>query len=297
MQPELLAWLAGDLAAADQQAVDAHLAQCPACRQELTAVRELWQAMGTLPVPEPSELLRPRFYSMLAGFQAAEQQRQRWSVAGIRERLREWWQPAYALRLAYSLALLLVGLVAGYGLKGTPAAPEVARQAPTATAAPETSRQVLLLEQLANPSAVQRLKAVSHAEELAPTNERVLAALLSTLNQDPNVNVRLAALEVLTGLTQEPIVRQGLVKSLTQQDSPLVQSALADVMVQLQDRRSVRPLRKLLQQDNLNEQVKSKIEQSIETLSGDQAPPLSDPSTHNETRNDIRPALAPIVAA
>ncbi|RYU79768.1 zf-HC2 domain-containing protein [Hymenobacter persicinus] len=301
VQPELLGWLAGDLSAADQRAVEAHLAQCPACQQELTAVRQLWDALGTVPTPEPSEQLRPRFYSMLAEFQAAEVQKHRWSVAGLLERLREWWQPAYALRLAYSVALLVVGLVVGYGLKGRPetvgpdSPPLAAASQPASN--PAAVQQVHLLEQLANPSAVQRLKAVSNAEEVAPTNERVLAALLSTLNQDPNVNVRLAALEVLSSLTEEPMVRQGLIKSLTQQDSPLVQSALADLMVQLQDRRSVRPLRKLLQQENLNQQVKSKIEQSIETLSNDQAPHPSTPPTSHETHPDIRSDLAPTVAA
>lgn len=301
VQQELMDWLSGELPAAEHQAVEAHLVQCPGCQQELAAVRHLWEAMGTLPVPEPSEQLRPRFYSMLAEFQAAEQRKQQWSVASLLQRLRDWWQPVYGLRLAYSLALLVVGLVAGYGLKGTPEAPAVANVSPQRSAGsattPETVRQVQVLELMANPSAVQRLRAVTYAEEIAPTNERVVGALLSTLNQDPNVNVRLASLEVLAGLTQDPTVRQGLVRSLTLQESPLVQSALADVMVQLQERRSVRPMRKLLQQDNLNEQVKEKIEQSIETLSSDAAPQPSPPSTYHETHNDTRTDLAATVAA
>lgn len=271
-------WLAGTLPSTEHQTLEAHLRQCPGCQQELTAVRALWTSLGQLPTPEPSEELRPRFYTMLAEFQATEQRRQRWSLATLLARLRAWWQPAYALRLAYSLALLLVGLAVGHGLKQSPALPApVAALPPTAT-----GQQAQVLELLANPSAVQRLRAVSYAEEVAPTNERVVAALLSTLNQDPNVNVRLASLEVLTGLSQDPVVRQGLVRSLQRQDSPLVQSALADVMVQLQERRSVRPLRQLLRQENLNQQVKDKIEQSIESLSTDRAPQPSTSSTDHE---------------
>lgn len=301
VQPELLAWLSGALPATERPAVEAHLAQCPACQQELTAVQALWTTMGQLPVPEPSEQLRPRFYSMLAEFQAAEQRRTRWSVASVVAQLRAWWQPAYALRLAYSVALLLVGLVVGYGLQGRSQPSAGVASQPLTAEAPSTSvataRPARLLEQLANPSAVQRLRAVSDAEALAPTNERVVAALLSTLNQDPNVNVRLAALEVLSGLSQDPLVRQGLVRSLLLQDSPLVQSALADAMVQLQERGSVRPLRKLLQRDHLNEQVKDKIEQSIESLSGDQAPQPSTPSTYHENPIPTKAAVAAVVAA
>jgi hypothetical protein len=299
VQEELMDWLAGTLPADQHQAIEAHLTQCPGCQQELSAVRALWTNMGELPVPAPSEQMRPRFYSMLAEFQVEEQRKQRWSVAGILKPIKEWWQPAYGMRVAYSLALLLVGLVGGYLLKGRPETSELAVQQPVSTVPATASevQQTQVLALLNNPSAVQRLRAVSYAEEVAPTNERVVAALLSTLNQDPNVNVRLASLEVLAGLSQDPMVRQGLVRSLTLQDSPLVQSALADVMVQLQERRSVRPLRKLLRQENLNEQVKDKIEQSIESLSGDKTPPPSTSSTSHETDNYTQSGLPASVVA
>ncbi|RPD48031.1 HEAT repeat domain-containing protein [Hymenobacter sediminis] len=275
VQQELMDWLAGELPETDKQTMAAHLAQCPSCQHELDSLQQLWTNMGALPVPAPSEELRPNFYAMLADFKAEEQRRQRWSVQGLLQRLREWWQPAFAQRLAYGAVLLLVGLGIGYGLKGREmgaGADESLAQAAPSAPAEATARQVGLISRLNNPSAVQRLQAVSDAQEVAPTNERVLAALFSTLNQDPNVNVRLATLDALAGLADDPTVRLGLVRSLAYQESPLVQSALADLMVQLQERRSVRPLRKLLQQDNLNEQVKNKIEQSIQSLSHERAP-------------------------
>ncbi|MBG8553866.1 HEAT repeat domain-containing protein [Hymenobacter guriensis] len=300
VQQELMSWLAGELPETDKQTLAAHLAQCPDCQHELEGVQQLWTAMGNLPVPAPSEELRPNFYAMLAEFKAEEQQRQRWSMAGLLERLRQWWQPAFAQRLAYSLVLVLAGLGIGYGLRGhetSAGAEEPLAQVSTESPA-STARQVGLISRLNNPSAVQRLQAVSEAEQVAPTNERVLAALLSTLNQDPNVNVRLATLDALGSMADDPTVRQGLVRSLTYQESPLVQSALADLMVQLQERRSVRPLRKLLQQDNLNEQVKTKIEQSIQSLSHDRAPAApSTPSNSNETTHYNSATLDTSVAA
>ncbi len=68
----------------------------------------------------------------------------------------------------------------------------------------------------------------------------------------PNVNVRLTTLEALTHFARDPVVREGLIQSILQQESPLVQAALADVMLKLQEKRAIQPFKKLLQQKDLN---------------------------------------------
>ena len=306
VQAELMDWLAGTLPAEQHWLLEKHLSQCPACRQELAAAQALWTGLGQLPTPEPSEQLRPAFYSMLAEFQAQEQRRQRWSVAGWLEQLREWWQPAYARRLAYGLLLLLIGVVGGYALRLRPTPPDGELAARTEQPAPPdaapvtTTEQRQVLHMLADPSAVQRLRAVSYAQEVAPTNEHVVVALLSTLNQDPNVNVRLAALDVLSGFSQDPVVRQGLVHSLPRQDSPVVQAAMADVLVQLQGHGAKKPLQQLLQQNDLNEQVKDKVEQSLQTLKGKkpaESQPVTPSSTYYENAEPTPPTQPAAVAA
>ena len=126
---------------------------------------------------------------------------------------------------------------------------------------------MMMLSLLENPAASQRLRAVSYTEEISQVDGKVVEALLTTLNNDSNVNVRLVTLEALAKLADHSAVREGLVQSITRQESPLVQSALADVMVKLQEKRSIKPLRQLLRDDRLNYLVKSKIEQSIRDLS------------------------------
>jgi len=94
----------------------------------------------------------------------------------------------------------------------------------------------------------------------------VIDALLATLNNDPNVNVRLSTLDALTQLAGYPEVREGLVKSISQQDSPVMQSAIADVMLKLQEKRSVKPLKQLLKQKGLDHGVRDKIKETINNL-------------------------------
>ena len=76
----------------------------------------------------------------------------------------------------------------------------------------------------------------------------------------------LAALEALIKFSGVPSVREGLVKSIVQQKSPLVQSALVDAMLKLQEKKSVRPLQQLLNTKDLNQSIKVKIEKSIPQL-------------------------------
>jgi hypothetical protein len=80
------------------------------------------------------------------------------------------------------------------------------------------------------------------------------------------VNVRLSTLDALTQMAAHPEVRQGLIASIVQQDSPLLQSAIADVMLKLQEKKSVNSFKELLKQKGLNPGVKDKIKQTITQL-------------------------------
>ena len=294
---QLADYLTSQLPEAEQRALEAHLAGCPACREELEAVQRVWRTLGQATTPEPSPNLRPEFYAMLADFKDTLETESKYSPKGLWRWLRELQLPQPALRLAYSVALLAAGVAGGYWLSNAPKALPADQQQMTALAAQVGEmRQMMLLALIDNPSATERLRAVSYTKELnGAATTKVIDALLSTLNHDDNVNVRLATLEALAPLAADPTVRLGLVHALTQQESPLVQSALADVMVQLQERRSVPRLRALLKQADLDSTVKSKIEESIYTLSTGRpaAPPT--PQRHDQTHispRAERPALA-----
>jgi HEAT repeat protein len=260
-------WLNDELSLTERAAVDAHLAQCPACQQELAATQQVWQLMGAVTTPEPSPALRTDFYAMLQRFDEAEQAAQKSTWSSRLTWIGQRWTPQLAGRVAFSLLLLSLGLVAGYWLPNRQTS-DVAYQQRIDTLSTQVQemREMMMLSLLENPSATERLRAVSYTKDLNDANGRVIDALLTTLNNDPNVNVRLVTLEALAELANDPRAREGLVQSLTKQESPLVQVALADVMVKLQEKRSLKPLRQILRQQGINDLVKSKIEQTIREL-------------------------------
>jgi HEAT repeat protein len=165
------------------------------------------------------------------------------------------------------LVLVTFGLVLGY-LLHRPAQTSIAynKQIDSLSSQVSEIKQVMMLSLLQDPSASQRIKAVSYTDDLGNVNLRVIDALLTTLNEDPNVNVRLATLEALVRFSGEPKVREGLVRSINLQESPIMQSAIADVMVKLQEKSSVQSLQKLLSKKDLNKMVKVNIEKSIQKL-------------------------------
>ncbi|MEL6560442.1 MAG: HEAT repeat domain-containing protein [Bacteroidota bacterium] len=130
----------------------------------------------------------------------------------------------------------------------------------------EEVRSKLVMALINQPSANKRLQGINEVEKLDQVTETVISALFKTLNNDQNTNVRLAAVGSLSKYTQNPKVREGLVNSLVQQDSPMVQIALAELMVALQERSSVESMQQMLQKPDLNTLAKEKLEQSINVL-------------------------------
>lgn len=267
-QEQFSEWLSNQLPEGERAIMEAHLADCSACRADAESTQQLWQMMGKSPSPEPSTAARVRFQAMLETYKHTATAEKESVFETLLTKLRQLWTPQYALRLAYSVALLVVGIAAGYWFQRSNT-PTVAyqQQVDTLSRQVEQMRQMMMLSLLENPAASERLRAVSYTEEINEVDDKVIDALLTTLNNDSNVNVRLVTLEALAKLADNPKAREGLVQSIAQQDSPLVQSALADVMVKLQEKRSIKPLRQLLRDDNLNHMVKGKIEQSIRELS------------------------------
>ena len=93
-------------------------------------------------------------------------------------------------------------------------------------------------------------------------------ALLHAVNHDTNVNVRLSAVDALAKFADQPEVRRALVDSLPVQESPLVQIALIDLLVQLNAHDAAPAMQKLAQQADANESVRQRAAAAYEKLGG-----------------------------
>jgi hypothetical protein len=251
---------------AKKSEIESHLAVCDGCRAEYEAFGKIWDLMGEIPQPQPSEALRTSFNIVLNNYKQ-ELISGKKPIGEWMNRLRGFWSLQAQPRLAFSLFLVALGLMGGYLLhQPGQSATSYNRQIDSLSSQVSDLKQVMFLSLLQDPSASQRIRAVSYTDEISNVDNKVIDALFTTLNEDPNVNVRLSTLEALVKLSREPRVREGLVRSINLQESPIMQSAMADVMVKLQEKSSVQYLQRLLNKKGLNQMVKLNIEKNIQKL-------------------------------
>lgn len=259
-------FLTGELDRETQERVQNHLASCNSCREELENLSAIWTKLGVIPEEQPSGEVRTRFYTMLEAYKqgmAEERKPSRFKkmFAGAFEHA---WPKRPAFQFSMALVFLVVGVTAGFFLSSLG---QNGAQLAELQNEVQDMQQTLAISLLDRPSANERLQGVTISARMDNPNAQTLEALLYTLNNDKNVNVRLAAVDALYLFHNYPGVKEGLLQSLKNQPSPLIQVALIDLIVNMRERQAVDSLRLLLEDERLNPDVKEYAERGLQQLS------------------------------
>jgi HEAT repeats len=217
--------------------------------------------------------LTARFHAMLDAYRHGLNQAPH--PAPKRPPIASWFQRLWPVQPAFQCGLLIFVFASGL-LLGPNLSPRRDRNLSAGRAAdPDLAqlrqevsdmKRLFLLSLLDHQSASERLRALAWADQLAHPGEQVLSALLRSLDSDPNVNVRLAAVNALRPFAADAAVRKGLLRSLDDQTSPLVQIELINLMVDLDARDSIPELKVLLQRQELNPAVRERAEWGLQNL-------------------------------
>ncbi len=260
ISPLLPDYLKGELPAEQSVLVKEHMAQCAECSQDAA----MWEKLAAVPEERPSPALRARFDAMLASYQEGRWEKRH--LASEREKFQGVgaifaWLRTPALSVAWAFVLLVGGFVAGrYVDRGNSNDQQMAQLHSEL----QSMKQLVVISMLQQQSASERLQAVSYSRSWstpqAEPDPKVLSALLRTLHDDPSVDVRLAALDALTRYGGHPDVRKGLIDALEGQQSPLVQVALIDALVDIHDSSAIQQLKKLQQDPKADPTVRKHAE-------------------------------------
>ncbi|MGP0071608.1 MAG: zf-HC2 domain-containing protein [Bryobacteraceae bacterium] len=260
-------FLYGELSFDEEELVELHIDECPACRAELAREKRLFAAMDSVEiVPSPNALedARAELHRRLAYNSAGAK-----AVHGSRvwDRIREGFTihfhfaPGIA-QIAGAAAMLVLGFltarVAPNSFLGNFHSASVGEFSPTSRVRyvepvspgrvqivlDETRQRVLsgsvddeaiqrlLLTAAKDPSdAGLRVESVDLLKNNSQSAE-IRKALVYSLEHDPNAGVRLKALDGLKQFAADPDTRQALTKVLLKDDNPGVRTQVIDLLVQ-----------------------------------------------------------------
>lgn len=259
-------YLQGRLSADQAAEVEKHFTECAGCGEEAA----LWKKLALLPEEQPSPAVESRFKAMLESYQEG-----RWEKTNLASEKSKtpvpmlWglgnWRRLPAAGIVWAVLFLACGYFIG---KHADRSSDAAAQALINEMRQElgATRQMVALSLMQQQSASQRLEGVSWTTRLPEPDPKIMGALMHTVRFDNSVDVRLAALDALSRYADRPEVRRDLVDVLQSTQSPMVQVALIDLLVDLHDKSAVPQFKKFQQDPNVNPTVRKRVDWGIQQL-------------------------------
>lgn len=167
-------------------------------------------------------------------------------------------------RAAAAIALVMLGLAGGYWLNQNNQ-----HQKELAALRKEMmeTKQMMMAMLNNDQSASQRMRGVNVALNISKPDDEIVKALANAMMTDPNTNVRLAALEALGQFTHEEYIKKILVSSLANQDDPMVQIALIQLLVSIKEKGVINDLERIIEDDKAMKAVKDEAYTGLLKLS------------------------------
>lgn len=288
----------GTLAADDSVALRTHLASCPTCQREWSALQEITRKLDTLPAAEePSPRLREQFYAMLETHQRAADSVSPFALAKSRlDRFFAALLPSTpALQFAGALAVLALGVFTGARYLQPPAAAPAPVQAPVVDQAAQQEIAALKAQMndmgslvaaslLQQKSTSERLQTVLATMDLETPDRQKLTDLVGTLALDPSVSVKLAAIDALAPHANDEVVRNGLLANLPRESAPLVQVAMIDLLTSVREPAAAPVFERLIRDETANKDVREAARRALAVL---RTPSPADTLKNNPPSNPL----------
>jgi hypothetical protein len=164
----------------------------------------------------------------------------------------------WAAGIAAGIALFCIGFFSGRQTQ-----PE---QLATIQSQVKELRETVVMAQLKQPSASERIKGVNYVYEMQSKSPEVIDALIETLNTDENTNVRLAAANALFTFKDDKAARQALIQSIHTQSDPSVKIALINIMIALKDKKTKPVIEEFLKKEPIPQQIKENIRNELKAI-------------------------------
>jgi len=234
--------------------IERHIEKHPEALREYNELKEVINLLDMekdLDVPENG---KADFLTMLEKQKGSE-------TATPKFRQLNWLNKNTFYRVAAAVTLVLVGYLGSLWVDSV-------RQADFQVLENELNdmKELVIKTMMKQESASERIQGVLTVNQLKEPDEEILNALIMTMNYDDNVNVRMAALEALTNFAEYEMVKNAFIQALLNQDNPTIQIKLISILVNMEEKRAVDPIQKMIEDENISTFVKDEAQYGLYQL-------------------------------
>ena len=170
------------------------------------------------------------------------------------------------MKIAASIALLLAGTFIGLTLHFVLNRQQEDEQVASLKTEMQSMKELMMLNMLKQESPSQRIQAVNYTDDIQAPDIKVLNALTETLNNDKNINVRMAAAYSLAKYADRQSVRDSMVASLSRQTEPIIQIVLMNILVEKKESSAIKPIQKIMSDEKSMKEVKDVAQKGLKIL-------------------------------
>jgi phosphoribosylformylglycinamidine (FGAM) synthase PurS component len=238
-----------------------HMEGCSSCRIEFEQTKEVFSSIENMPLKKPNQELKTSFLNTLQ----REKSKLKITTQCTDNKIVKLKKYKILWQVAAAVLLLISGYLVGYNSSIKSVRDNQVTEMQNDIA--EMKQQMYAINLLKNESASQRIKAVNYTEEIQSPSNETIEALINTLKTDPSSNVRLAAVYSLSRFKDNQTVKNAFINTLNQQNDPMVQIVIINLLVEMEEVKAVDELKQLLKNKDLQEDVKSQAELGVKILS------------------------------
>ena len=247
IQDHLVDYSEHNLSGFENDTIEEHLQSCEACQKELSQIKALLTDFSEVSIDQPSSNLRLNFEKALV----KEKELSNNTIITLNSN--NGWK-SY-LKIAASIALLISAFLFGKYQQTSKHTVEVAELKNESLNMKETA----VLALMENKSASKRIKGVQFTEEFLEPDSAIVSALVDRMLNDENINVRLTAVNTLERFISSEDVKNGYIKALETEKDPAIQITIIQLLVKIQEKKALRPMQELLEQEETQPFIKEEI--------------------------------------
>lgn len=242
--------------------IEKHLETCERCLDQLRDSQQVLNIMSKDEMVKPDDSLRINFYHMLHSEIKKVDER---NTLSFRKPLTPWYNLS-RYKIAAAVALLICGTFIGIFIRAEMNNSYASNELKQLQTEVSDLKKTTMFTMLRGESSSDRIQAVSYAGDIGKTDENIIGVLVKTLNNDKNVNVRMAAAYALSKFADQRAVSDSLVKSLSLQTDPILQVTLINILAERKEKSALKPIQEIIANRSTLKEVRTVAENSLRVL-------------------------------